>query len=75
MVYEAIDVQCIINSIGLCLYFFNSEILVPLEVFKKFILPHFERFSDCTCKFEIHSCYLKILNIFIWFSDQLEMGL
>ena len=52
MVYEAICVQGII-SIGLCLYFFNTEILAPLEVFKKqFILPHF----DYTFKFEILPC-------------------
>ena len=33
--------------------------LASLELFKKLILPHFERFYDCTCKFEIHSCNLS----------------
>ena len=38
---------------------FNTEILVHLKCLKQVILPHFERFFDDTCKFEVHSCYLS----------------
>ena len=38
---------------------FNIEILVHLKCLKQVILPHFERFFDFTCKFEVHLCYLS----------------
>ena len=50
-----------VRSLACCVLVYKcaiyiSKILAPLEVFKS---QHFERFSDYTCKIEMHSCYLS----------------